>query len=162
MSLKTFLSETVNDTLYFDVHADGTMPVKAYNNDAGWDLFSANKEPVYLKPGVMFTLDTCVSVHLPAGYFGLILPRSSISLSRLHIFPGVIDNGYRGNMLICMTNIGPMVQYPVQPHTKVAQLVVMPFYMGEAKHMTDEVKNIIKDEDMRMIKLQGAEKPLAW
>lgn len=97
-------------------------PVRAHPDDAGWDLFYDSCEPE--KSGV-FNFHTGIAVQIPTGYFGLLRPRSSI---RNTVFgmasSGIIDSGYRGEIIIPLRVVGHGGAY--QPGDKICQLVVLP------------------------------------
>ena len=74
-------------------------PVYAKQGDAGMDLTAISK--VYDKNGNV-SYGTGLCVEIPEGYVGLIFPRSSISKQDLVLSNsvGVIDSGYRGEILV--------------------------------------------------------------
>lgn len=77
-------------------------PTYAKPGDAGLDLVAITKEhkPPYIEYG------TGIAVEIPQGYVGLIFPRSSITKSApgvsLKNSVGVIDSGYRGEIMVRM------------------------------------------------------------
>jgi len=74
---------------------------KAYEHDAGFDLYAESKqEPVMNNVGLYIEYGTGVCFDIPKGYVGLLFPRSSISNTRhsLRNSVGVIDSGYRGEV----------------------------------------------------------------
>lgn len=78
------------------LHKNATAPTRAHETDAGFDLtavsaFQTANEIVY---------STGLAVEIPAGYVGLLFPRSSIYKYRLALSNcvGVIDAGYRGEI----------------------------------------------------------------
>ena len=65
---------------------------------------------------------------IPRGYAGLVLPRSG--LVRTHGVtvanaPGLIDSGYRGEILVTAINLGQDA-YTIQVGDRIAQLVLTP------------------------------------
>ena len=69
-------------------------PERAHEADAGYDLRSV--EEMSLPPGVRALVRTGISVAIPKGYAGLVLPRSGLAM-RHGIAPvntpGLIDSG---------------------------------------------------------------------
>lgn len=74
------------------------MPTKAHESDAGYDLyvssvnFSAEGTKCY---------HSGIAMEIPAGYVGLLFPRSSVYKTgmRMANCVGVIDSGYRGDIM---------------------------------------------------------------
>ncbi len=73
--------------------------------DAGWDLSVA--EIIIKKPKVVFA-DTGLQIEPPEGYYTQIVARSSLYKSDFCLVNsiGIIDSGYRGNLMIALLYIG--------------------------------------------------------
>jgi dUTP pyrophosphatase len=102
------------------------LPVYAREGDAGLDLAAA--APVTLEPGSRELVSTGLRVAIPAGYAGLVMPRSGLALrSGVTVLnaPGLIDSGYRGEIGVLLVNHGaqPVV---IQRGERIAQLVIQP------------------------------------
>ena len=102
------------------------LPTRAHEGDAGLDLYAA--EPAHIGPGERWSVRTGVSVEIPEGHAGLVLPRSG--LARKHGIslvnsPGLIDAGYRGELTVLLLNTDPAEVYRVEPGDRIAQLVVV-------------------------------------
>ncbi len=101
-------------------------PIRAHPGDAGIDLYA--RQPVDLKPGERAVVPTGISLAIPEGYAGLVVPRSGYA-ARAGIgvvnSPGVIDSGYRGEVAVILINHG---SEPVwfDRGDRIAQLVVVP------------------------------------
>ncbi len=71
---------------------------------------------------------TGVAVAIPAGYAGLVVPRSGLAarhgLTCLNA-PGLIDSGYRGELQVILVNHDPEHDYTVSRGDRVAQLVLV-------------------------------------
>lgn len=115
------------------LYPDSIFPVKAHQGDAGHDLFAHSVEeiaPYTLRYG------TGVSVQIPEGFVGLLVPRSSIYKKNLRLSNsvGVIDSGYTGEIFCVFDvrfpeqyfNASDILNYKIAE--KIAQLVVVPFY----------------------------------
>lgn len=74
------------------------MPTKAHPTDAGFDLYVSSVE-MDNEYGVK-VCHSNIAMEIPAGYVGLVFPRSSVYKSRLELTNcvGVIDRGYRGEV----------------------------------------------------------------
>ncbi len=102
------------------------MPERAHAGDAGYDLRSV--EAVELVPGGRALVRTGISVAIPGGYAGLVLPRSGLAVRHgisLVNAPGLIDSGYRGEILVPLINHDRRETFRVEEGTRVAQLVLV-------------------------------------
>ena len=102
------------------------VPERAHAGDAGYDLRSV--EEMELVPGGRALVRTGISVALPSGYAGLVLPRSGLAVRHgisLVNAPGLIDSGYRGEILIPLINHDPQEIFRVEEGTSIAQLVLV-------------------------------------
>ena len=105
---------------------DPSVPLPAYarEGDAGLDLHAAHD--LTLEPGARGVVGTGLAVAIPAGYAGLVLPRSGLALTQgLTILntPGLVDSGYRGEVKILLVNHDAK-SVTVQRGQRVAQLVI--------------------------------------
>ena len=102
------------------------VPERAHAGDAGYDLRSV--EEMELVPGGRALVRTGISVALPSGYAGLVLPRSGLAVRHgisLVNTPGLIDSGYRGEILIPLINHDRQEIFRVEEGTSIAQLVLV-------------------------------------
>jgi dUTP pyrophosphatase len=68
-----------------------------------------------------------VALALPAGYAGLVLPRSGLALRHgvtVLNTPGLIDSGYRDELKVVLVNTDGREAYEVRRGDRIAQLVV--------------------------------------
>lgn len=79
-------------------------PYKKYNGDAGWDLYCSRE--VTIQPGCTVDMHTDISIDMPNSLFARITGRSS-SLRKydLLVNEGIIDNGYSGELFVCVKNL---------------------------------------------------------
>ncbi len=102
------------------------VPERAHAGDAGYDLRSV--ERVELVPGGRSLVRTGISVAIPQGYAGLVLPRSGLAVRHgvsLVNAPGLIDSGYRGEILVPLINHDREATFRVEEGSRVAQLVLV-------------------------------------
>ena len=102
--------------------SEAKLPTKAYAGDLGWDLYSA--EDVVIEPREIKAIRTGIAVQLPAGFGAFIKDRSSRAKMGLHCIGGVIDNGYRGEIIVLITNLSRDV-VKIKKGEKIAQLVLI-------------------------------------
>ena len=108
------------------LRAGAALPARAYEGDAGLDLTSC--ERVVLEPGARALVPTGVAVAIPEGHAGLVVPRSGLAADHgLSIVnaPGLIDSGYRGELLVILHNTDRDRAFTVEPGMRIAQLVVV-------------------------------------
>jgi dUTP pyrophosphatase len=104
------------------------LPSYARHGDAGLDL-RANAE-VTVKPGERALVPTGLAVAIPLGHAGLVLPRSGLASRRgltLANAPGLIDAGYRGEIIVAVVNLDREEAVEIRRGDRIAQLVVVPF-----------------------------------
>jgi dUTP pyrophosphatase len=101
-------------------------PERAHLGDAGYDLISVEK--VDLAPGCRSLVRTGISVAIPEGYAGLVLPRSGLAIRHgisLVNTPGLIDSGYRGEIQVPLINHDREENFLIEEGTRIAQLVLV-------------------------------------
>jgi dUTP pyrophosphatase len=106
---------------------DAVVPQRAYEGDAGLDLAAC--ERVELGPGERAVVSTGLAVAIPDGYAGFVQPRSGLAARNgLTVVnsPGLVDSGYRGEVLVVLLNTDADQPFVVEPGMRIAQLVVLP------------------------------------
>ena len=105
---------------------DAQVPTRAYAGDAGIDLAAC--ERVELAPGERALVPTGLAVAIPAGYAGYVQPRSGLATKHgisIVNTPGLVDSGYRGELLVNLLNTDAREPFVVEPGMRIAQLVVL-------------------------------------
>lgn len=111
------------DPLPVVVDEGGTLPSRAYADDAGLDLYSA--VDTVLSPGQAIDVPSHVRMQLPPHSWGLIIGRSSTRRNRgLLVHPGVIDTGWRGDLFASVENMLP-IKVEIKKGDRLAQLILM-------------------------------------
>ena len=105
--------------------AEAVMPTKAHQSDAGADLTATSKH--WDDEKQCWIYGTGIATEIPEGYVGLVFPRSSIRKYGLALANsiGVIDSGYRGEIMCSFKPTGSCPTYNVGD--KIAQLIIMPY-----------------------------------
>jgi dUTP pyrophosphatase len=119
------------------LHPDAVVPARAHPGDAGLDLTAIGAHD--LPPGGRAAVATGLAVAIPEGHAGLVVPRSG--LARRHGVtvanaPGLIDAGYRGELIVLLVNLGAEV-HRIAPGDRVAQLVVVPVALPAAREVDE-------------------------
>jgi dUTP pyrophosphatase len=115
------------------LEAGARLPVVAHpGEDLGYDVFAL--EVTVLTPRATVKLRTGIAVEArdpetgaPLGL--LVRDRSSMAARGLATTGGVIDAGYRGEVLIVMTNLGDAA-VELKAGEKIAQVVPVPVLTG--------------------------------
>lgn len=107
---------------------DAILPTYAHDGDAGLDLYAV--ESVELGPGARAAVPTGIAVAIPEGWAGLVLPRSGLARDHgigLVNAPGLVDSGYRGEVVVLVVNHDVSERFRVSPGDRIAQLMLVPF-----------------------------------
>jgi dUTP pyrophosphatase len=110
----------------------GQVPAYAHPGDAGADLHAA--EAHVLPPGGRATVGTGVSIALPTGTVGFVVPRSGLAMRHgitIVNSPGTVDAGYRGEIRVTLLNTDSEHPFAIEPGDRIAQLIVMPVSRAE-------------------------------
>lgn len=98
------------------------VPVFGHDDDAGFDIYSLDR--VIIDPGKRTQIRTGIAMEIPSGYVGLIWDKSGLSHKHgLKTLGGVIDSGYRGEILVGIVNLSSD-QYTIEQGHKVAQIII--------------------------------------
>jgi dUTP pyrophosphatase len=109
--------------------ADLPWPAYAHSGDAGMDLY-ATHDAVIPPSGGRVTVGTGLAIALPAGFVGLVHPRSGLAARHgvtVLNAPGTVDAGYRGEIKVTLLNTDPVEPFTVRRGDRIAQLVIQEF-----------------------------------
>ena len=107
----------------------------AKQGDVGMDLKCL--EGFKIKPLETLKIKTGIQLELPPDYEAQVRPKSSLSGAGILIHLGTVDNGYRGDVTVVMTNLtNEVVEF--KKLQKVAQLVI--------KKYEDDIETIEAEE----------------
>jgi dUTP pyrophosphatase len=107
---------------------DLELPVYAKAGDGALDLVStvdATLDPA----GGRALLPTGLSIALPDGWAGLVLSRSGLAARHgvcVLNSPGLIDSGYRGEIMVPLINLDPHHAFVVKRGDRIAQFLAIP------------------------------------
>ena len=105
---------------------DLPLPSYAHPGDAGLDL-RAREDGVVPPGGGRLLMPTGISIAIPSGYAGFVLPRSGNALNHgltMANAPGLIDSAYRGEVKLILLNTDPLEPFVVTRGDRLAQLVI--------------------------------------
>src|ERR1035437_11077170 len=116
------------------------LPTHGHPGDAGVDFYAA--EDVIFLPGKQERVYTGVAVEIPKGCVGLIWDKSSVSFNLgLKIMGGVIDAGFRGEIVMSLLNTGDKKVVLEKGH-KVAQMIIQKFEHCDILEVDETSKTI--------------------
>jgi len=124
---------------YHRTHFNSHPPTRGNPSDAGLDVYFSPKarESVTIEPGQSVILSTGLKFGVPHGYMLEVKNRSSVASKRsLIVGACVVDSGYDGEVFVNLHNIGTEPQI-VEPHTKIAQVVMTPVVSFRALETTN-------------------------
>jgi dUTP pyrophosphatase len=116
----------VTELAFQRLDPDAVLPEQAHAGDAGFDLRSI--EDVEVGPGERAMVRTGLAVAIPEGHAGLVLPRSGLASKQgltLANAPGLIDEGYRGELICAVVNLDRAESVKIVLGDRIAQLVVV-------------------------------------
>lgn len=135
---------------YFDIkivllNQNAQVPSKQHDIDIGYDLYSS-KEYELLPKKVTF-IETGISIQLPNGCGGFILPRSGLaskhSITSINS-PGLIDPGYTGEIKVPLINHSE-ISYRLKLNERFAQLVLINVESADFK-IVDKLDDSIRSD----------------
>ena len=104
-----------------DTFIEDKIPIKAYANSAGYDLFA--DENGLVLPNSRTLINTGIKMSIPKGYYGQISPRSGLALNKgIVAFNGTIDSGYLDYIYVLLFSFSDN-QFSVRRGYRIAQIV---------------------------------------
>lgn len=126
---------------------NAVIPTRGSAQAAGYDLYAAIDEAVTIKAHTTEKIGTGLAIAVPDGYFGAIFARSGLA-AKQGLRPancvGVADSDYRGEYIVALHNDTDSDKV-IEPHERIAQLVVMPYLSVEFEE-TDTLSETARGE----------------
>ncbi len=108
---------------------DAILPTVAHpGEDIGYDLYAVEEITIEARGAAGVHTGIAIEFVPPAG--GIVKTRSGLAKKRLLCNAGVIDAGYRGEIVVLMENLGDQ-PFTIKKGDKIAQLLEHPFLAGE-------------------------------
>ncbi len=119
---------------------DAKIPSYAHPGDAGLDLFALIDVTI---PAISkITIGTGIAMEIPNGMVGLVWDKSGLAVnSGLKTMAGVVDSGYRGEVLVCLMNLSKK-KHVFKKGDKIAQMIIQ-------KKETVSIKEVKELSDTR-------------
>lgn len=102
---------------------NATIPTRAHQTDAGYDLYSREDKIIPARGSATF--DTGVHIQLDIGTVGMLKSKSGLNVKHSITSEGVIDAGYTGSIVAKLYNHSD-TDYSVKTGDKITQLVILP------------------------------------
>lgn len=135
VSNKKSCGKQIKKVLVKRLDESATIPTKAHEHDAGWDLYA--NESTYIIPNHRRTISTGISLEIPEGHVGLIWPRSGLAVKNgIDVFAGVIDSGYRGEIKVCLYNSSDN-SVELNAGDRIAQIIIQKLPSIEMSEVQD-------------------------
>lgn len=105
----------------YELGKGAKAPFKRHTGDAGWDLFTSRE--CVIPPGATVDVHTDIKIDMPPYIYARIVGRSStLRKHRLMVNEGIIDNGYTGELFVCIHNLGSK-PFKVEKGMRLAQVL---------------------------------------
>lgn len=105
----------------FELGKNAKVPYKKHNGDAGWDLFVS--QSCDIPPGQTVDVHTNIKMDMPPYLYARITGRSStLRKHKLLVNEAIIDNGYTGELFVCVHNMGEET-FHVKQGMRLAQIL---------------------------------------
>lgn len=129
---KRSINDEKKEVIFEKTKKEAKLPKRQHPNDAGYDLFSAEKAKIDVDE--VKAVRTGLKVKLPPNVEAQVRPRSGLSLSGVTVMnsPGTIDPGYRGEIKIILANlVGEEIS--IEKGDRIAQMIFAPITHPEIK-----------------------------
>jgi dUTP pyrophosphatase len=102
------------------LNSEALLPARS-GSDVGWDLYANTVTPL---ADNMVKVGTGIAIELPEGYWAEICNRSSMGKAGWAVHGGIVDNGYRGEIIVILVQHRIGVLAELAPGMKIAQLII--------------------------------------
>lgn len=127
------------------LHENATIPSFANPGDAGADLYALEWDILHQEEVKL--IRTGIALEIPLGYFGLVRPRSGLAKHGVTMqSSGVIDSGYRGEIMVNLRYNGNKPQYYIEAGDRIAQILFIPVIAGFGFEVVDELSETQRGE----------------
>lgn len=130
------------------VSATATIPTRATDGSAGFDLYADLEKQVTIKPNETKKIKTGIAIAIGNTHaVGLVYSRSGLSTNHgitLANCVGVVDSDYRGEIMVALVNQGESA-YTIKPSERIAQLVLTPIFIPQLQEV-EELDETLRGE----------------
>jgi dUTP pyrophosphatase len=104
------------------LHPDAVLPQQKKPGDAGYDLHCLTD--IIIPGECVVSIKTGIGVAMQPGQVGLVRDRSSVGAKGIIVCGGVIDSGYRGEIIVVLANLMNDA-YRFRGGQAIAQLIIL-------------------------------------
>ena len=119
---------------YKKLYPDAKPFTYAHEYDACMDMYAY--ADTFINPGSTVIVPTGISVEIPPGYEGLVRGRSGLAAKGISVHLGTIDENYRGDVGVIVTNNTPFPFFTTKGD-RIAQFTIKPVVRIELKEATE-------------------------
>ena len=112
-------------------------------NDACMDMYAF--DDIHLFPNDVAIIKTGIAIELPNGYEGIVRGRSGLASKGIHVHIGTIDETYRGDVGVIVTNHSNTA-FHITKGMRIAQFTVKPVLHIKLEEC-EELSNTIRGAD---------------
>lgn len=105
----------------YELGKGAIAPYKKHTGDAGWDLYVSRE--CIIPAGATVDVHTDIKIDMPPYLYARIVGRSStLRKHQLMVNEGIIDNGYTGELFVCVHNLSNK-PFVVEKGMRLAQVL---------------------------------------
>ena len=123
-----------------------SLPQRATNGSAGFDLCACIDEHIHIAPGETHLIPTGIAIHIKEpGVAAMLLPRSGLGHKHgivLGNLVGLIDSDYQGQVFVSLWNRGNE-PFALEPGDRIAQMIFVPVVPAEFE-VVQEFENSVR------------------
>lgn len=112
------------------------------NGDLAADLFSIESKSI--NPGEVVPIRTGIALEFPEGYGAIVEDRSGLAVKGLTTLAGVVDPGYRGEILVVLTNVSDQA-IRIEQGDRIAQLRIVERIKADFE-VSDELSGTTRED----------------
>ena len=122
-------------TVKFIKLLEDAIPFKySRETDACMDIHAA--EDAYIWPNNTAKVLSGIAVQLPIGFEGIVRGRSGLALKGIHAHTGTIDEEYRGDISVVLSNTTKNL-YSIKKGMRIAQFTIKPVHRIELEEVQE-------------------------
>jgi|LauGreDrversion4_2_1035121.scaffolds.fasta_scaffold18029_4 dUTP pyrophosphatase len=126
IQMNTMAKHNTLDIKIKKLNPNAVIPSYSKSGDAGMDLTAVS---IDYDGDTNVVYGTGLSMEIPNGYVGLVFPRSSNSKKDLYLtnHVGVIDSGYRGEIMLKFRKTKEVIPRYYEVGDRVGQIIILPY-----------------------------------
>ncbi len=105
------------------------LPEKAYDGDAGYDVYAP--EDIWVYANEIKRVALGYAIEIPTGWAAIVHEKSGLAMKGIFTIGNVIDSGYRGEIHVILVNFDKTVHREFKKGEKIAQIVLTRVYTGK-------------------------------